>query len=117
MVLLGIPEPAMGAHGPVAAVKGGVGSAASVTPRPAPPSSSGMAMPNQPVSAMAEWNSVRKLVPAFLVQPKVVIEAVADPFDRVGDVSPFFANFGWRVAESSRLKSASTHPLAMRRDL
>ncbi len=34
---------------------------ASVTPRPAPPQSSGMAMPSQPPSAMARVNSTGKV--------------------------------------------------------
>ena len=31
--------------------------AASVTPRPAPPNSSGMVMPSHPASAIARWNA------------------------------------------------------------
>ena len=38
-----------------------IASAASVTPRPAPPTSSGMAIPSQPASAIAAWNSCGKV--------------------------------------------------------
>ena len=59
--------------------------AASVMPRPAPPYSSGMAMPSQPASAKARWKSCGKAAVAVLAQPVVVAEARADFLDRVAD--------------------------------
>ena len=48
--------------------------AASVTPRPAPPYSSGMVMPSHPASAIARWNSRGKDAVLVALEPIVVAE-------------------------------------------
>ena len=60
-------------------------SAASVTPRPAPPYSSGMQTPSQPSSREGAVEVVREPAVAVLGEPVVVAEPRADLLDRVAD--------------------------------
>ena len=59
--------------------------AASVTPSPAPPYSTGMVMPSQPPAAIAWWNSRGKRAVVLAVPPVVVAETAADGGDAFAD--------------------------------
>ena len=63
-----------------------INTAASAMPSPLPPYSSGMAMPSQPASAIARWNSCGKPPSVVLFQPIIVAEALAQPRHRGADL-------------------------------
>jgi hypothetical protein len=64
--------------------------AASVMPSPAPPTLSGMAMPNQPASAMVLWNFDRKFPIGIALQPIIVAELGANFQHRLADIPLVF---------------------------